>query len=96
MSNWRNTREYRVWRVSVIRRDRCCVVCGSKQNRHAHHLNSGAYFKEDRYDISNGVCLCRDCHMYYHTSYNRSYRVKCTKSQFDNFKELVGYLKLVL
>jgi hypothetical protein len=33
MANWRKTREYRVWRAQVIRRDKCCVICGNIKGR---------------------------------------------------------------
>ena len=37
MADWRKTRDYRQWRAAVIRRDSRCVICGSLQNRQAHH-----------------------------------------------------------
>jgi len=93
MKTWRNSREYRLWRVEVIRRDKVCQVCGSRRHRHAHHLESAAYNKELRYVVDNGVCLCSECHTQYHTNFNRSYRVKTTKYNFLNFIALVKYLK---
>jgi 5-methylcytosine-specific restriction endonuclease McrA len=87
--NWRNTREYRVWRALVIRRDKRCVVCNSLQNRQAHHKNSASYFPDDRFDPENGVCLCRKCHTDFHTNFKRSFREKCTKYDYDNFITLL-------
>jgi len=95
MSNWRNSREYRVWRMLVIRRDKVCVICDSRQNRHAHHIESAAYNKELRFESSNGVCLCKECHIKYHTDFNRSYRVKTTRYNFENFKSLMVYAKTI-
>ena len=89
--SWRNTRDYRIWRAKVIRRDKRCVVCGSIKNRQAHHLNSGSYFPDERYDIKNGVCLCSECHMNFHNNFKNSYREKCTKKDFDNFMQLWHY-----
>jgi 5-methylcytosine-specific restriction endonuclease McrA len=94
--NWRKTREYRRWRVLVIRRDKVCDVCGSRQRRHAHHLNSGAYHPKERFDVDNGVTLCSKCHSNYHNNFNRSYRVKTTLYNYNNFKSLVKYLRGVL
>ena len=48
---WRYTREYRIWRAKVIRRDKRCVICGSIKNRQAHHLNHGSYFPDERFDV---------------------------------------------
>ena len=93
MKNWRSSKEYRVWRVKVIRRNKRCVICGSLKRREAHHLNSASYFKNQRFDVSNGVCLCHDCHMQFHTNYKKSYRQKCTKYDFYNFIDLVKYFK---
>jgi len=90
-SNWRKTREYRVWRVKVIRRDKKCVVCGSIKDRQAHHLNSGSYFPDERFDVDNGVCLCKECHINFHTNFKNSFREKCTKKDFDNFMDLYFY-----
>jgi len=86
-------REYRKWRAQVIRRDRRCVVCDSTYRRAAHHLDCWAYFPTKRYDVDNGVVLCGHCHSQFHNNYKRSYRQKCTKADWDNFIELVKYLK---
>ena len=91
--NWRSSREYRIWRASVIRRDKRCVVCNTLQGRQAHHKNSATYFPDERYDIENGVCLCLKCHTDFHTNFKRSFREKCTKYDYNNFITLVENLK---
>jgi hypothetical protein len=91
MANWRKTREYRVWRAQVIRRDKCCVICGNIKGRAAHHMHDGSSHPEVRFDPDNGVCLCAECHMQFHCNYKKSYRQKCTMDDFINFKELMGY-----
>jgi 5-methylcytosine-specific restriction endonuclease McrA len=93
MKNWRKTKDYRVWRVKVIRRDGSCRICGSRKKRHAHHLESGAFNPSLRFDVSNGVTLCKACHTNFHTNFKRSYRVKTTLYDFKNFQSLVKYLK---
>ena len=95
-SNWRGTREYRVWRAMVIRRDKRCIVCNSLKNRSAHHKNSGSYFVEDRYEVANGACLCKKCHTKFHTDFKRSFKEKCTKYDFDNFMSLTMYIKNIV
>ena len=40
--DWRRSRAYRIWRIAVIRRDKVCVVCQSRQHRHAHHIDSAS------------------------------------------------------
>jgi len=91
--DWRKTREYRIWRAAVIRRDKRCVVCNSIKGRVAHHINHASYFKEQRFDASNGVCLCSKCHIDFHTNFKRSTREKCTRYDFDNFMMLISHMK---
>lgn len=95
-NKWRRTRAYRIWRVQVLRRDKHCVVCKTIKNRHAHHMNHSMYFKEERFDVDNGVTLCRHCHMVFHTSFKRSYRTKCTKYDFSQYLELIDRMQHVL
>ena len=90
-TNWRSSREYRIWRINVIRRYIRCQICNEKDGRHAHHLNSAVYFPEGRFDVENGVCLCYGCHMNFHNNFKRSYRTKCTKYDFENFRVLSKY-----
>ncbi|MGI8682051.1 MAG: HNH endonuclease [Mycobacteriales bacterium] len=41
-----------------------CAVCGTDRRLEAHHVRSVRDFPELRHDLSNGVCLCHDCHYY--------------------------------
>ena len=93
--NWRNSKEYRKWRAKVIRRDKRCVICGSIKNRQAHHLNHATYFKNQRFDVNNGVTLCKSCHMQFHNNFKKSTREKCTKEDFSNFQQLINHYKKV-
>lgn len=93
MTNWRTSRDYRIWRVQVIRRDKVCKICGSNQRRQAHHINSASYFVDERFDIENGVTLCYKCHMNFHCNYKKSYREKCTIDDYENFVVLTDYFK---
>ena len=93
LKNWRSTREYREWRVQIIRRDKCCVICGSRKQRQVHHMNDATYHPDERLDLENGVTLCYECHMNFHNNFKRSSRQKCTKYDFNNFKCLSSYFK---
>ncbi len=89
MSNWRNTRDYRIWRAIVIRRDKVCQFCGTRLSRHAHHLESGSYFPELRFIPENGICLCSNCHLVlFHSIFMGSTRKKTTKKDYDRFIRL--------
>ena len=92
---WRKTREYRQWRISVIRRDKTCVICESRHRRSAHHIKDGSNHPEDRYDLDNGVTLCggKGCHTAFHTMFKSSFRKKTTKADWENFLDLVEYIR---
>jgi len=95
MANWRKTREYRVWRVRVIRRDKVCQVCGSRKNRQAHHINHASYFPKQRFDVNNGITLCASCHSQFHNNFKNNTREKCTVHDLDNFMDLVHYIEKI-
>lgn len=56
--------EYKLWRKSVFERDLyTCQCCGKMTHDiEAHHLDNFADYKEKRYDIENGITLCKKCH----------------------------------
>ena len=66
----RNDPRYKKWRNSVFERDRYeCQICGSVKNIQAHHIipwSKTRNNKDLRYDIDNGITLCRKCHLKAH------------------------------
>jgi hypothetical protein len=65
----KNTPEYIKWRTEVLKKnDRKCYVCDEerKGRMQAHHLTSYIYDKKNRYDVNNGVPLCKKCHNIVH------------------------------
>lgn len=63
--------EIRKWRDKVYARDNytCqrCSAYGGELN--AHHLNSWDKHPEERFDLTNGITLCVDCHKQFHSLY---------------------------
>ncbi len=54
---------YKRWRSEVYKRDRRqCQLCKSKKKLEAHHIRTWSKFPQLRFDINNGVTLCRACH----------------------------------
>lgn len=68
----RNSWEYIKWRDQVYERDGyACVMCGSKDYIEVHHKKDFVEFPELRYELSNGITLCKQCHSKIHNSVNQ-------------------------
>ena len=83
----RETVENIRWRNAVYERDDyTCQVCHDKRggNLEAHHLNSYTDFPEERYDLSNGITLCKSCHGRFHHAYTYYHN---TREQFTEWLE---------
>jgi len=66
----RNCKEYKEWRKAVLRRDQyTCQCCNDTKELTVHHLNSFVDNPTDRFEVSNGVCLCSTCHTCFHIEY---------------------------
>jgi len=96
MKDWRDSREYRIWRATVIRRDGHCLICGEIRGPHAHHVRHASYFQDKRFSPENGVTLCAMCHRQFHTNFKRSFREKCDEKDFENFTKLIEYIVLIV
>ena len=67
MSMRRNYQDpvYKDWRRKVYKRDgRKCQMpgCNSKYKIQAHHIKKWSEASTLRYDVNNGITLCRNCH----------------------------------
>jgi len=65
----RNSKEFKKWKKEVLERDNhTCRKCGNTNRSnsyvliHAHHVKPFATFPELRFEISNGLTLCKKCH----------------------------------
>jgi hypothetical protein len=78
----RNSKEYSIWRNSIFERDNyTCKIC-KVRNKYleAHHV-IGVYEKIDLiFELSNGITMCKDCHLLFHNKYGRK--------NFPNITEL--------
>ena len=63
----RNSDSYKQWRKAVYKRD-CyvCQNCGTKKDLQAHHIKPWQRYPDLRYEVENGITLCRKCHLKAH------------------------------
>jgi 5-methylcytosine-specific restriction endonuclease McrA len=78
------------WARAVKKRDKyCCFICQRIDHLEAHHIYSYDIHIDKRYNLSNGVCLDRDCHTRFHDIYGRGNN---TRAQFE---EYLVFLKML-
>ena len=60
--------EYREWRMMVFGRDNfTCQECGKRGcYLNAHHIKHFAKHPELRFEVDNGITLCKECHKLKH------------------------------
>lgn len=87
----RETPEYREWRKSVFDRDfYTCQKCGCRNGNgkyirlEAHHIFNWAKYPEMRYELSNGITLCSQCHSDFHSVFGKKDNTKEQLNQFLN------------
>lgn len=72
------------WKRSLLQIFRYkCNICSDSTKLAAHHLNGYNWDIENRYNIENGVILCKYHHDKFHNLYGRGNN---TSNQFDEFK----------
>lgn len=87
-SDRKSKKEYRDWRSGVYKAfNFSCDICGCKSSKKnkivAHHLESYDVNIDLRYDISNGVALCEQCHIDFHKKYGYGQN---TAEQYHEYK----------
>lgn len=56
-------------RICLNRDEYKCTICNSKEELQVHHLEAYSKYKNLRYDINNGITLCKKCHTRFHSIY---------------------------
>lgn len=57
-----NKSKLKTWSKLIARRDVVCQKCKSSENLQAHHIKPYNTFIDLRFDLNNGILLCRSCH----------------------------------
>jgi len=80
------------WAKKVKERDNfTCQIClRADVYLNSHHMNSWDMFVKERYDLGNGVCLCHQCHDFFHSIYGKG---RNTKFQFKEFRDTISLIK---
>lgn len=82
--NERATMEYRDWRKSVFDSDfYTCQKCNVKSGKlNAHHICNWKDNPTLRFEKSNGITLCEECHISFHSQYGK---VENDEGQLNRF-----------
>lgn len=89
----RKTLENLEWKKKVIARDNHTCQCCNKVGNHdivVHHLDGWNWCIEKRYDETNGITLCENCHKNFHLEYGNGNNTK------EQFEEWIGHTIKVL
>lgn len=81
---WECSNEIQEWRKSVFERENyTCEKCGKRGVRlNAHHKNGYKWCVNERTNVDNGACLCKECHKKFHSKYGLKYN---TEEQYIAF-----------
>jgi predicted restriction endonuclease len=82
-------KKYSKWRTKVLKRDDYhCVLCDSVKTLHTHHKEGYTQNPLLRYDVDNGVTLCKMHHKIFHTIYGTRNNTEDQWRQFySEYKE---------
>lgn len=61
----RTSEQYKLWRIDVFSRDLfTCQMpgCSGAHDLEAHHIKTFSEYPELRFEVSNGITLCTNCH----------------------------------
>ncbi len=82
----RDNSKNKQWKKDILKKyNHQCVKCGSSQDLNTHHIESYFTNKDSRWDIDNGIVLCRKHHREFHAKYGKT---NTTKEQLEEY--LIG------
>ena len=94
----RTSKKYKEWKRLVLERDGYkCKHCGGWHKGielQVHHIFKWHLYPKLRYDVRNGIVLCKDCHKLYDKNERIIWQVKYRKIKRKYEKLKVLYKKL--
>jgi len=80
----RSSKKFSIWRRHVFKKDNwTCQKCGKRGGRlHPHHIYNFADYADLRFEIDNGITLCKKCHRSFHKIYGKR---NTTRVQLERF-----------
>jgi len=86
----RERREIKIWKMAVFSSDDwTCKKCKRRRKKgdrvvlNAHHIKNFSKYVKLRFDISNGITFCKECHLKFHKKYG---------FENNNIKQVKEYL----
>ena len=69
------TKRYKKWRMEVFTRDgfKCQICDKTGKCLVPHHIKGWAKYQKLRYEVSNGITLCVECHKEVHKLFRKKY-----------------------
>lgn len=87
----RATDEYIKWRKEVFSRDLyTCQKCGKRNGNGysvklcGHHILNWKDNPNERYNVKNGITLCEECHIRFHSKYGKHNNDEIQLKEFLN------------
>ena len=76
----RDSKLHKEWITAVLERDDyLCKWCHKKDDLVTHHIKCWEDFPDLRFDVSNGLTLCRPCHMSHHKNHKGKTQIPWNK-----------------
>lgn len=85
--------QFREWREEVFNRDNhTCQLCNVRGGiLHPHHIKGFAEYEDLRFEVSNGITLCKGCHHLIHLECG--YKPYNSEMFIENYKHIIQYNK---
>ena len=86
---------FKKWAQEVKVRDGFqCQICSQRGvYLESHHMNSWDIYVSERYDLNNGVSLCKRCHQRFHDLFGYGNN---SKYQFKQYQQMAEIFKRIL